>query len=300
MDESKSKIIDLGRLCSDFRISYRLDKRGWICLACPFCQDSGNHLGYHQQKGYFFCYRCGWHSVNETLRILLNCDWKKVYNLLSIYSAKSVPLFYGEESREKKSDQLRWPEGLTKMNRACRNYLEKRNFDAEVLEKAWDLRATQYWGSYSFRIVAPIVFEGQRVSWQSRSILRDSQHPYIPCPSAWEVLSYKHLLYGIDKAQWKTGVVVEGITGVWRLGPGAVATFGVQYTPSQLLLISRSFKRVLILFDGDEAGQDAADKMATELTGMGENEVELLEPIGCDSGDMPDKLAAEIMREVKI
>jgi hypothetical protein len=298
MAKSKNKLIDFGKLCSDFRISYRLDKRGWMCVPCPFCQDSGDHLGYHQQKGYFFCYKCGWHPINETIKILLNCDWKKVYNLLSVYSAKDVPLFYGEESREKKSDQLCWPDGLTKMSHACRDYLKRRNFDAEALEKEWKLMATQYWGQYSFRIIAPVVFEGQPVSWQSRSILKDSQHPYIPCPSGWEVLPYKHLLYGIDKAEWKTGVVVEGITGVWRLGPGAVATFGVRYTSSQLLLISRSFEKVLILFDGDEAGCLAADKMGGELTALGQK-VEILEPVGCDSGDMPDGLAERIMREVR-
>lgn len=147
-------------------------------------------------------------------------------------------------------------------------------------------------------MIAPITFRSQPVSWQGRDITDKQRAKYLPCPNEQEILPHKHLLYGFDKARWETVVVVEGITGVWRLGPGSVGTFGVKYTASQLLLL-QSFEKVIIFYDGDMAGQEASDKMGVELTGIG-HEVEIWEPFKNDSGDIPQSIANELMKEVRI
>jgi hypothetical protein len=300
MEKEKRKLIDFERMCLDFQLPYKIDKRRWICVRCPFCGDSSSHLGYNMEKGYFTCYRCGWHPAEETIGSILRLDLKNARSLISKYRAREIVgvVYQDDETDVIKRSDVKWPDGLCGIGEPHKKYLEKRGFNSSELESSWKIKATSYWGAYAFRIVAPISFEGEIVSWQSRSISDDSEHPYVPCPSGWETLHYKHLLYGYDEAKWKTCVVVEGITGVWRLGPGAVATFGVRYTRSQLLLISNKFESVVILMDGDEPGQAAADKMYFELSSLGKN-TKILEPIGCDSGDMPDEIAREVMKKVR-
>lgn len=67
---------------------------------------------------------------------------------------------------------------------------------------------------------------------------------------------------------------------------------------SQLHLISKKFDEILIFFDGDEDGKRAAEKMSVLLEGLGK-ETEILEPAGCDSGDVPQDAADKIMKEVR-
>lgn len=78
------------------------------------------------------------------------------------------------------------------------------------------------------------------------------------------------VLYGLDKAKAAmtatgTAIIVEGYTDVITLHEGgvqnAVATLGTALTKQHIRQISRhAQKRIVYLFDGDEAGQRAADR----------------------------------------
>jgi len=299
-------LLDIIHLYNDFRIPiaprhHKHSRQGWINTTCPFHQGSagGYHLGYNLTKGYFFCFGCGWHPVDLTIQTLIKTDKQQVKKILLNYIAAGQLLESGlKEEPYEKTEELKWPEGYGKMIDAHKNYLLKRGFNPEQLEREWDIGGTRHWGFYAFRIIAPITFHGETVSWQSRDITDKQKAKYLPCPKEQELLHHKQLLYGLDKARWRTGVVVEGVTGVWKLGPGSVATFGVEYTASQLLLLSESFDEIRILYDGDEPGQNAAERMGWELGAMG-REVEILEPLNCDSGDMPQEISDEIMKEVR-
>lgn len=76
-------------------------------------------------------------------------------------------------------------------------------------------------------------------------------------------------MYGIDRAKGPmtaagTGIVVEGYTDVIALHQAgltsAVATLGTALTQQHVKLLGRFAKRVVYLFDGDEAGLRAADR----------------------------------------
>ena len=76
-------------------------------------------------------------------------------------------------------------------------------------------------------------------------------------------------LYAIDRAKATitstgTAVVVEGYTDVIALHEAgitnAVATLGTALTREHVRLLARFAKRVVYLFDGDEAGLRAADR----------------------------------------
>lgn len=83
-------------------------------------------------------------------------------------------------------------------------------------------------------------------------------------------------LYAIDKAKNEivrasTAIVVEGYTDVIALHasglPHTVATLGTALTEQHVKLLARFAKRVVYLFDGDDAGMRAA-KRAEEFLGM--------------------------------
>jgi DNA primase len=78
-------------------------------------------------------------------------------------------------------------------------------------------------------------------------------------------------LYAIDRAKAQitvkgSAIVVEGYTDVIAMHEAGfvntVATLGTALTPQHLKLLARFTPRVVLLFDGDEAGQRAADKAA--------------------------------------
>jgi DNA primase len=78
-------------------------------------------------------------------------------------------------------------------------------------------------------------------------------------------------LYAIDRAKAQitvkgSAIVVEGYTDAIAMHEAGftntVATLGTALTPQHLKLLARFTPRVVLLFDGDEAGQRAADKAA--------------------------------------
>jgi hypothetical protein len=62
-----------------------------------------------------------------------------------------------------------------------------------------------------------------------------------------------------------TALVLEGVTDVWRMGDGAVATMGDKWTSKQLHLL-KNLKRCFILFDAEEEAQENADKLGHNLS----------------------------------
>lgn len=91
-------------------------------------------------------------------------------------------------------------------------------------------------------------------------------------------------------------VIVEGPTDVWRLGPGAVATLGVDWTVEQALQL-KDYSRRYIMFDPDSPGQRRAQGLADWL-GMFDGETELIEEMSSDPGGLPQAEADQIMKEL--
>ena len=87
---------------------------------------------------------------------------------------------------------------------------------------------------------------------------------------------------------------MEGITDVWRLGPGAVCTFGVGYTPEQLNFLCSRFDSFILMFDGDDPGQKSSAKMASELSFRGKDVLE--QHIAGDPGNLKPEFARKLMK----
>ena len=136
------------------------------------------------------------------------------------------------------------------------------------------------------------------VSYQGRDITNKSDMKYKACRQELELKDHKNCLYGLDQVPGGSVVGVEGITDVWRLGFGAVATFGIKYTIAQVALFLR-FQNIIFLFDPEEQAQEQARKLSSELIGGGRH-VELIQYLesNVDPGDMSDDDSKYLMKDL--
>ena len=183
-------------------------------------------------------------------------------------------------------------ESLTKRHR---DYLISRGFDPFELIKLYGLRGTGPLGDYKHRIIIPIIYQGQTVSYQGRDITGRANLPYKACPISEEIFHHKHLVYNFDSAT-KNAIVVEGILDAWRIGAGAVATFGTGYTTKQAQLL-RKFERVFILYDLEDTAQEQADQLSYELSAMGTKSFIISDLL--KEGEDPDMLSPDDVKALR-
>lgn len=264
---------------------------GWIGINCPLCHDTSYHGGIPVNRPHWFsCWRCGSRPSAEIISQitgLKKTDIRKVTELV----------LHDVIEKKKKKNKFTLPIGCGIMQKRHREYLEKRGFDPEYLEQKYSLFGTDHRGRYSHRIIAPIFFNKTMISYQGRDITGQASYRYKACHSDYEIMRYKQCLYNIDSATESKVVVVEGITGVWKLGEGAVATFGIKYTIEQVMMLCK-FKKVFIFFDSDDQAQEQADKMAYFLHSFRVKTERLFIDDGRDAGDLTSEEAKDIMKSV--
>jgi len=182
------------------------------------------------------------------------------------------------------------------MTQHHRKYLEFRGFDPEKIERVYGLKGTLGIGPYKWRIIIPIFFKGELVSYQGRDITDQQELKYKACSKEKEIVHHKHILYALDLVQGDSVMVVEGVFDAWRFGPGCVATFGTGYSKKQARLLT-NFKRVSIIFDPEEAAQKRARElgMAVAVQGI---EVEILKLVEVDPADMCQDAADDLKKEI--
>jgi|SRR6185369_3099713 len=291
----------------DFHIDYadsghKRTRPDWIQIHCPFCQGSrGYHLGYNVITGAYSCWRCGKHSQLDVVKAMLNCGSSEAKEVVKEYSAigrKAKDSQRDDSKPSRRNKECVFPPGTIELTERHRKYLIDRKYDPDELIEKWNLKCVGAVGSYKWRIIAPIMFNGKMVSYQGRDITNKSDLKYKACKQEDEVIPHQEIIYGIDHVKGNSCIVVEGIADVWRLGYGACCCFGSAFTLNQVNLLSTRFERVYILFDADEPN---AIKMAYELAyllsarGL---EVEVLELEEGDPGDMEQVEADKLMEEL--
>ena len=150
--------------------------------------------------------------------------------------------------------------------------------------------------SYKHRIIAPIYWNEERVSFQGRDATDKHSKKYMACPKDRELIHHKEILYGKQSEWGSTGICVEGITDVWRLGTASFATFGIKYTPKQLRLVAKSFERVFILFDPEGTATEQAVKLMNELKFRGLEANTIL--LDSDPGSMKQEDADYLTKQI--
>ena len=164
------------------------------------------------------------------------------------------------------------------------------------------------------RIMFPIRdVQGDCIAFGGR-IIGDGQPKYLNSQET-PLFHKSTVLYGLDKAKTAmaaTGdaIVVEGYTDVIALHragiDNAVATLGTALTRQHIRTLSRHAKnRIIYLFDGDEAGQRAADRALQFIDSSitpeaGRTRIDLCAvtlPDNLDPADFVEKRGAQALRE---
>lgn len=111
------------------------------------------------------------------------------------------------------------------------------------------------------------------------------------------IFTKSRLLYGLDHARdtirkTETVVVVEGYTDcitAHRYGQtGVVGTLGTALTDTHVTNLKRFARKVVLVFDGDDAGQDAADRALTKFLAQEVDLRIMTLPSGMDPADFLD------------
>lgn len=266
---------------------------GWVNIHCVFCMGPKDfHLGFHEKKEYFNCWRCGSHPLEQTLVTLLGLPFYEIKGILTQYRTGRPVLI--EQSKE-----ILHPSTIKMPGKELEDphirYLNKRGFNnkaIEKLEKTYKIRGTGPVGLYNFRVMVPIYFDGTMVSYQGRDYTERSLTKYMACAKKDEIREHKHCLFGMDEAISDTVVLVEGIFDVLKLGEGAVATFGTSLTLQQIKLIIERWKHKIILFDRDASTK--ARELADKLSFLGTTKLVFL-----DDYKDPGEMSIEKARELK-
>lgn len=283
-------MLDVIRLLKDHRIpfkeagTHRHASTGWVQVHCPSCDKGGDgyHCGINLNFGNCNCWRCGKLDRLDVFASLIGSKKAAIKALRSYNTSSAIP----GRKEVQLSSVCTLPKEAGPLQKAHRRYLRGRGFDPDELEELWNLKGTGRFGRLSFRVIAPVYFDGKLVSYQGRDYTDRAQAPYLPCLKEEEARPHKDCLYGMDMVPGRSVVVVEGIVDVWRIGPGAVATFGSGYSLEQQRLLAERYDWIYLLYDPEPEAQQKADSLAVGLEMLGkEAEVWELEE-GIDPGEL--------------
>ena len=282
------------KFLEDYHIDYELNNRGYAEIICPFCSSNKRKGGFHPYKGYN-CWKCGFTRTEDVVRALTGIEWHQIekdYHYEDYYSYldKKAP-------SPTPNTELSLPYGVGELLMRHKNYLKSRNYDPDYIISKYHIKATNHLGDYAFRIVIPIYYKHQLVSYTCRDWTGNQDLRYMSCKIEDEVIHHKHILYNMDNCNGSHGVIVEGSTDVWRLGDGSMATLGTGFTQQQIVLIARTFKRITLIYDAEEEAKIRANKLGNTLAGMG-LEVDMLLLKEGDPGNLAQDEANAIMEEI--
>jgi DNA primase len=297
--------MDIQKLYRDYNIPFATEghkhcRPGWVNTECPFCTgNKGLHLGYDEDLNRFVCWRCGGHHPINAISALLNIGKKQANEIIQQYDVLTRQV----KKHTKKQHVVHFtpPTNLQSLQKQHKEYLEKRNFDADYIEKLWGLKSIGTYSQigdiiYKHRIYVPFMWNNEIVTFDTRDITGKQRNKYQACPSAYEAIPHKEILYGLQHKWRGTGICVEGPTDVWRMGVYSFATSGIKFTMKQVRIIAKNFKRVPVLFDDDPQAIKQAQKLINELKFR--NVDAFFVKITGDPGSLPQEEANYLVKQL--
>ena len=169
-----------------------------------------------------------------------------------------------ETSIEQK--EVKIPKSVGALQPAHIHYLQSRGFnDIQHLSTMWNIGGIGIDPFLSWRIWIPYYYQGRIVTWTTRSIVDDKNVPrYVSAPKSASIMTPKQVLYGIDYVR-VAAIICEGPIDCWAIGPGAVATSGINVSKEQILqLIDIPIRAVC--FDSTDEGKKASSDLCRTLS----------------------------------
>ena len=265
--------MDTAKLLTDLGIHFNTEgknaTRNGLSVRCPFCDDPSDHGSFYRYSLHYRCWRCKGGSGMDALLALSGRPKSDIMKALKECGGPASPIAQGRTFASR----------LTLPGRDLlpyhREYLLKRGLDPDMLVRRYGIRGTNPFDkfegiNYGNRIIIPIYdLDGNLVSFQGRDVTgAPDVERYKVCPVNKSLMHYKDIVYGGNLATGRRVVVVEGVVDAWKLGPGAVATFGTGCKPSQIMCLSR-WPEVVFFFDPEPEAQAKARAYAKELAMCG-------------------------------
>ncbi|MBN1295053.1 MAG: DNA primase [Candidatus Latescibacteria bacterium] len=178
------------------------------------------------------------------------------------------------------------------------------------LNKAGIVLSSSYgvgpYARFGGRVIFPIIDQTARILGFGGRILEGDGAKYVNSPET-AVYHKSRVLYGIYQAKSslkreRTAIVVEGYMDVISLHQAGItnviAASGTSFTVDQAKILSRMARKVILLFDSDEAGLSAAARGADNLLVTDLDIGVVVLPEGHDPDSLVRERGAEGFREV--
>jgi hypothetical protein len=203
-----------------------------------------------------------------------------------------------------------WPGRVVRLDKlddthVARSYLRSRSFDPDRIARFYNVHfceESDRWLCNS-RLIIPIYHNKKMRGWQARYVgEKDWKNPdtppkYYTCPGT----PRSQLLYNLGNAsKYQTGIIVEGVTDVWSVGPMAVCTMGASMTPRQQSLFVSAFsgRSGVLLYDPEEMEKPATQNLISILRPKFEHGFAAVTlPEGVDPGQMDRHLMREFVTQ---
>lgn len=231
--------------------------KGFVNLDCPFCSrnTSKYRLGYSLSYHYCSCWVCGYHHPTKVLHALTG----------TYFTLQKAKKYKFKSKSSGVVGKYTIPNQVGDLLKGHKDYLVNRGFNCKSLVRLWQIQGIGISPRLSWRIFIPIFYQGEPVSWTTRTI-GNNKLRYISASKQEEKIPHKHLLYGQDYAR-NAIIIVEGPFDAWAIGPGAVATFGLTWTNEQISKMIQYPLRI-ICFDAEPKAQMKARELGEMLSGF--------------------------------
>ncbi len=184
-------------------------------------------------------------------------------------------------------------------------FLEKRQFNQKLLQETGLFSTREFDGKIFDRFRNRIMFpiwdnQGKPIAFGGRS-LGDERPKYLNSPET-KFFHKSKTIYGLHLARpvirkKNEAILFEGyidVIAAWGAGiKNGVATLGTALTEEQAKIIRRNAETVIICYDSDDAGTQAAFKAASILQGVGCFIRVAMLPDGLDPDDFIQKFGME-------
>lgn len=307
-------MVDYEAICKQLDIPYwtsgKNNVEGCLTIHCPCCPeddpDPSRHGNLNPADGSYSCWRCKGSHPSVVIARAGHISVQAASNLIRKYTTGVVA---AKREEVKMANSITLPGSHTPLD-IHRNYLEGRGFDVDELRFYHGIKFTgmmEKWEgmNWQFRVIIPVYDRRNNlVSFQGRDVT-GKQDRYLFPPKEKQVRDCKTLLYGAELCGKKDDLlVVEGVMDAWKLGAGAVCTFGSSVTQEQVLEMSH-WRKVFLAFDNEPAAIEHARDVAKQLSSLGTEAFLVNTDFGLDSegnvrdvGDLSVSEAREFMKDV--
>lgn len=297
--------MELKEFLEDYNIEYwesgKNVSTGWINIQCRFCGDETNHLGIRLSDLTANCWKCGRKNLISVIKEAASVSYKEAKEIFKrLEPTGTITKQKDEDLRIKHlksvgSDSfVRLPPDITRVfPKLHRDYLKKRRFDYRQLIRKYQIKAVYNSAdNYAFRIIIPIFVNGTMVSFTSRDVSGYADVRYLHASLSECHTRPKDLIYNFDTIpKGGKAILVEGVFDAWRLGKGAICSFGTQLSGKQLVELSKmELNHLFIFFDQDKSGIASAKALSRVVAPLAK-QVELI-TIPKHKGD-PDDMSKE-------